>query len=119
MESSEAMQLPPEGSDYDNSVELRRRELLGLWGRGILPATGYVYLALALDGYFLRDNGEDRSFDIGAFCSRWAADESFTISGKKPKPLKAKQVLAALATFEEKEIAEMPQLGRCLKMQGV
>lgn len=106
-------------SDYDKSVGLSRKELLGLWGKGVMPPLPYVYAALKLDGYFLVDNGDSRSFDIGAFCLRWSADESFTLSGKKPKPLSHRQVVNALAMLDEKKIAVMPDLGSKLKMQGV
>lgn len=115
-------QLPSEDeqtSDYDKAVAMQRKELLGLWGKGVINAAGYVYAALKLDGHFVLDGGLSRSFDLGSFCTRWTAGEEFTLKGKNPKPLTHKQVIGALATFDEKQIAEMPALGSQLKMQGV
>jgi hypothetical protein len=105
-------------SDYEKAVSMQRKELLGLWGRGVINPPAYVYAALKLDGYFLVDDGNARSFDIGSFCLRWSADESFTVKGKRPKPLSHKQAIGALATIEEKGLGTMPSFGTNLKIHG-
>ena len=101
-------------SDYDKSINLPRKELLGLWGMGVINVNAYVYLALKFDGFI----STNQAFDMGAFCARWTAGESST-GTEREKPLKPKHVLTALALFGEKDIAEMPYLGSQLKMHGV
>jgi hypothetical protein len=104
-------------SDFDKSLALPRKELLGLWGMSVMNAPAYVYLALKSDG-FIGAGGEDLTFDMGSFCHRWTAGEMST-GTEREKELKPKHVLTALALFDEKDIAEMPSLGKCLKMHGV
>jgi hypothetical protein len=85
-----------------NSLLLGKREIIKMWDSGVLSPLAYVHLALLYErkrgggGHFV-------SIDIGCFIESWAGSKA----SSGPKMLKPKQVLAALATLEEKELLEM------------
>ncbi|MBD2019400.1 hypothetical protein H6F43_04275 [Leptolyngbya sp. FACHB-36] len=88
-----------------NSVILGKSDLIELWELGVLSPLAYVYMALKYDGL-------DNPIDVEGFIFCWQGISDPDTG--KAKRLSKKQLLAAVATLEEKEIVEFKPSQLCL-----